>query len=52
MLQNMAIAYQRGFEGKPKPRYAAKGSLVEQKWLEGKFDRENGLPNRYVKNKK
>lgn len=47
----MAIAYQRGFDGKPKPRYATKGSLVEKKWLEGKSDRENNLPHRYIKDK-
>lgn len=48
MLQNMSIAYLRGYEGKPKPKYI-KGSLVEQKYNEGKSDRENDLPNMYIK---
>jgi hypothetical protein len=29
MMQNMYIAYMRGFENKPKPKYI-KGSLVEK----------------------
>jgi len=47
MLQNMYIAYLRGFEGKPKPKYI-RGSLVEKKYMEGKNDRKNKLPNRYL----
>ncbi len=38
----------RGFEGKRKPKYI-KGSLVEKKYNEGKSDRKNGLPNRYLR---
>jgi len=49
MMQNMYIAYLRGFEGKNKPRYAAKGSLVEKKYQEGRRERKNNLPNRYLK---
>ena len=48
MMQNMSIAYMRGFEGKPKPKYI-KGSLVEKKYNEGAYDRKNNLPNRYLK---
>ena len=47
-MQNMATAYMRGFEGKQKPKYI-KGSLVENKYNEGKYDRKNKLPNRYLK---
>ena len=48
MMQNMYNAYLRGYEGKTKPKYI-KGSLVEQKYNEGKLDRKNGLDNRYLK---
>ena len=48
-MQNMYIAYLRGFNGKTKPKYI-KGSLVEKKYNEGNFDRINKLPNRYLKN--
>lgn len=47
MLQNMYIAYLRGYEGKPKPKYN-KSSLLEQKYKEGQCDRKNKLPNRYI----
>lgn len=49
MLQNMYMAYLRGFEGKSKPKYIIKGSLLNKKYIEGKEDREKGLPNRYIK---
>lgn len=45
----MYISYLRGFEGKKKPRYAVKGSLVDKEFNKGKSDRENNLPNRYLK---
>jgi hypothetical protein len=45
MMQNMYIAYMRGFENKPK---YIKGSLVEE-YDKGKKDRVNKLPNRYLK---
>lgn len=48
-MQNMYIAYLRGFEGKTNPKYF-KGSLVEKKYKEGKSDRSNNLTNRYLKN--
>lgn len=48
MMQNMYVAYLRGYEGKLKPKYI-KGSLIEQKYNEGKSDKKNGLPNRYLK---
>jgi hypothetical protein len=48
MMQNMYIAYMRGFENKPKPKYI-KGSLVEKEFDKGKKDRINKLPNRYLK---
>ena len=51
MLQNMYIAYLRGYEGKPKPKYK-KGSLVDLKYNEGKLDKKNNLPNRYIESKK
>jgi hypothetical protein len=35
MMQNMYIAYMRGFENKPKPKYI-KGSLVEKEYDKGK----------------
>jgi hypothetical protein len=44
----MYIAYLRGFEGKPRPKYI-KGSLVAKKYSEGAYDRKRGLPNRYLK---
>jgi hypothetical protein len=47
MMQNMYIAYMRGFENKPKPKYI-KGSLVEKSTIKAK-DRVNKLPNRYLK---
>ena len=47
MMQNMYIAYLRGLEGKPKPKYI-KGSLVEKKYNEGKQDRENSRRNRFL----
>jgi hypothetical protein len=47
MMQNMYIAYMRGFENKPKPKYI-KGSLVEKSTIKKK-DRVNKLPNRYLK---
>lgn len=50
MLQNMYIAYLRGFEGKPKGGYI-RGSLVSKMYSEGKSDRKKGLPNRYLKPK-
>ena len=50
MLQNMYIAYLRGFEGKPKPKYI-KGSLVEKWYNYGASDRKNNLPNRHLKEK-
>jgi len=34
MLQNMHIAYMRGFEDKPKPKYI-RGSLVEKMYKQG-----------------
>lgn len=47
MLQNMYIAYLRGFENKSKPKYI-KGSLLDIKYKEGKKDRKDGLKNRYI----
>jgi hypothetical protein len=34
-MQNMYIAYMRGFENKPKPKYI-KGSLVEKSTIKAK----------------
>jgi hypothetical protein len=44
MMQNMYIAYMRGFENKPKPKY-----IKEKSNDKGKKDRVNKLPNRYLK---
>lgn len=49
MMQNMAIAYMRGFEGKTSGVYGVKGSLLLKKYKEGVYDRKNNLPNRYLK---
>jgi hypothetical protein len=46
MMQNMYIAYMRGFENKPKPKYI-KGSLVEKSTIKAK--KTDKLPNRYLK---
>ena len=49
MLQNMYISYLRGFEGKTRGVYKLKDSLTYKKYTEGKSDRKNNLPNRYLK---
>ena len=49
MLQNMYIAYLRGYEGKPKSKYIKRGTLLDKMYNEGKHDRKKKLPNRYLK---
>ena len=49
MLQNMYNVYLRGFEGKPKPKYIIKGTLLDKKYNEGKSDKKKGSLNRYLK---
>jgi hypothetical protein len=46
-MQNMYIAYMRGFENKPKPIYQRK-PCRKKSTIKAK-DRVNKLPNRYLK---
>jgi hypothetical protein len=46
-MQNMYIAYMRGFENKPKPNIS-KEALSKKSTIKAK-DRVNKLPNRYLK---
>ena len=48
----MYIQYLRGYEGKPKSKFAGKGTLLEKEYNKGKSDRDKGLPNRYIKSNK
>lgn len=47
-MQNMYISYLRGYEGKPRKGYGHIESLIQKKWTEGRYDRKNKLPNRYL----
>ena len=51
MLQNMYIVYLRGFEGKSKPKYVIKGSILAKMFKQGCDDRKNNKINRYLKEK-
>lgn len=50
-MQNLGIQYLRGFEGKKRSGYLIKGTLLEKMYLRGVHDRNNNLPNRYLKKK-
>lgn len=47
MLQVLYNNYLRGYEGKPPTKYP-KGCLADKAYKDGKSDRKNGLPNRYL----